>query len=305
MKYLTLALASFMALVPAVTAQYCQAFVPVNNSTDLSEDYTKVVIQLKCPDTKKIPGQMHYHVVTSEQTTGIPALTATASQADLIVAALTPEGMSVAFSDEWDAAASDVGAELTFRSGNLKHLVLEGYKDHVFIDDKAGSLQVIDDTAVNAWMRIQSTSTGTIKYTHKGTGGSVLIDAPNATLDVEIYGVEHDIRVKCKAISGTIAGTGDKLVVVSGEVTSLKMSGINIDVELHETQSSGGCGKVLKEGIGNECKSNSQVTFEIESMECVGTPNKFQECSGAVRNGVMGLLIALGAYVAVVVGNGI
>ena len=312
MKYLAVVVV-VVALTSLTTAcaQQCPDFVTVTNSTNLSDDYSKVKLLGNCPAIEKLPGEMHYHIIISEET-DIAALTLTANQADnLLVPELTADGMTITFSEDWQGSERAVGAELVFRSGQIKALDIEGYSDHFFIDDRAGSLEEITDSGANTVIRVKSVSTGTIKIKHQGIGdlgfgdsGSVVVDAPNAVLDVEISGVEHDLRVKCKSISGEIKGTSDKLVVVSGEVTSIKMEGINNDVELG-TESTGGCANVVKEGIGNDCNSNSDVTFEIEPMECKGPDDDFIECSGAFTTSAMlGLFMTtLTGLVAVLVGT--
>lgn len=313
MKYLafTVAVALTSSLTQTVRAQQCPDFVPISNSTDLSDDYTRVAMLSNCPAIEKLPGEMHYHIIISDST-DIPAMTLTANQADnLLVPKLTANGMTITFSEDWQASEASVGAEIVFRSGQVKQLEIESISDHFFIDDRAGSLEMIEDSGTNTVIRIKSASTGTIKIKHAGVAdvgfgdsGNVLIDAPNAVLDVEINGVEHDMRVKCKSIGGEVKGVSDKLVVVSGEVTSIKMEGINNEVELG-TESTGGCANVVKEGINNDCKSDRDVTFEIEPMECKGPDDGFIECSGAFTTSAMLGLTAttLTAFVAVFVGT--
>lgn len=284
---------------------YCPTFVDVLGTAGLSTDYSKVMIQLHCPAVEKLPKQFHYHVVISNDDT-VPELSLTASQADtLVTPEITSTGLVVRLAQDWNAADSAVGAELVFHPDQVTTLELEGAADLFVIDDQAGSLQVIDDKGLDTVMQITSTTTGTLKIVHRGSGGSVLVDAPSATLDLDILGREHDMRVKCKQVGGTISGAGDKLIVVAGEVTSLKMAGINNEVELNAANSTGGCANVVKEGIGNDCSDDSQVTFEIKAVDCQGPADSFKDCtSGAiVTNNMLGLALTLGVVISTVMGQ--
>mmetsp|Transcript_25886 Transcript_25886/g.49067 ORF Transcript_25886/g.49067 Transcript_25886/m.49067 type:complete len:312 (+) Transcript_25886:110-1045(+) len=271
-----------LAPTTVVWSQTCATFVPID-VTGIGTDFTKLILEPNCPtETQKLPGQLHYHITTLAAVQD--EMTLTGSDADVVTPILTARGLGIDLNDAWNGNGG-VGVELIMGAGQLQELELYGVRDQVFVTDTAGGLREVFDEGVDNVLTITTTRSGTLQYTHKGNGGATVIDAPNAVLDIDINGADHDLRiVSCQGLEGVITGTGNELLVAAGEITSLQVTGLNNNINVHtDIPTENGCANVVLEGLSNECTDNadSDITAAVVALDCVGPLDYTVECSGA------------------------
>lgn len=306
-----------------VTAQQpsCPDFVPIN-TTGIGTDFTRVVLAPNCPESGVVPGRLRYHIHVSSAatTTDASTVTLTGSAADVMTPVLDARGLRLELDGSWSGSGA-VGVELFLRSDGepvLNALEVTGTRDDVTLSDDVGGLRDVLNAGTENRLRIRTAQSDVLTYAHDGGGGGVtVIDAPDAALRVDVNEDDVEVRiVRCRTLTGTLAGNGNRLVVVSGEIVvndddddSLRGRGTNNEIVLNSAVTGGGCEDLVLEGSGNSCVDDGNETATVTDQECVGPEDYTFECSSSssaaagyrrtVAVAVSGLLVAAvtGAWV--------
>mmetsp|Transcript_6766 Transcript_6766/g.11765 ORF Transcript_6766/g.11765 Transcript_6766/m.11765 type:complete len:406 (-) Transcript_6766:581-1798(-) len=174
----------------------------------------------------------------------------------------------------------------------------------------------------NTILEDEMTDAEPLQVVNSGVGNSVLLSIPTCKVDFEdmgvsnvvqmdvasdssvhLSGVDSDAHVKCHE-GLTIRTSGvDNNVFVEGKILSGSMVGVDGNIKVNDKEgTSNSCGNITNDGVANHCR-DSDYTFSMESIACRADTTADYQCysswpfstaaSVGVGVGVLLLIIAM------------